>query len=123
MYCGSPPSLDDSQQYSYLYCMKATLDIPDDLYRRVKSRSALEGRPVRAVAIALFEQWLEAKPGPPRAAPLPSAEDIKRYPWLAISKPRIKPGISHDWEDIRASIALGWAEETRGKLGRKGTSP
>ena len=38
--------------------MKVTLDIPDELYRRVKSRSAMEGRPVRAVAIALFEQWL-----------------------------------------------------------------
>jgi hypothetical protein len=38
--------------------MKATIDIPDDLYRRVKAKSALQGRPVRAVAIELFHRWL-----------------------------------------------------------------
>ena len=37
--------------------MKATPDIPDELYRRVKALSAIEGRPVRAVAVELFE-WL-----------------------------------------------------------------
>lgn len=31
--------------------MKATFDISDDLYRRVKARSAMEGRSVRAVAV------------------------------------------------------------------------
>ena len=35
--------------------MKATLDLPDELYRRVKARSAMEGRPVRAVAMQLFQ--------------------------------------------------------------------
>ena len=39
--------------------MKATIDIPDELYRRVKAKSALEGRPIRTVAIELFERWLE----------------------------------------------------------------
>ena len=34
--------------------MKATIDIPDDLYRKVKAKSALEGRPVRQVAIELL---------------------------------------------------------------------
>jgi hypothetical protein len=31
--------------------MKATIEVPDDLYRRVKAKSALEGRAVREVAI------------------------------------------------------------------------
>jgi hypothetical protein len=39
--------------------MKATIDIPDDLYRKVKAKSALEGRPIRAVAIELFQSWLD----------------------------------------------------------------
>ena len=39
--------------------MKATFDLPDELYRRVKSRSARLGKPVRAVTIELFERWLE----------------------------------------------------------------
>lgn len=38
--------------------MKTTLDIPDDLYRRVKAKSALEGRPVGEVTVALYESWL-----------------------------------------------------------------
>jgi len=34
--------------------MKVTFEIPDDLYRRVKARTALEGRPLRAIAVQLF---------------------------------------------------------------------
>ena len=39
--------------------MKATIDIPDDLYRKVKAKSALEGRPIRAVTVELYRRWLE----------------------------------------------------------------
>lgn len=39
--------------------MKATIDIPDDLYRRVKARTAQEGRRIREVTVELFLQWLE----------------------------------------------------------------
>ncbi len=38
--------------------MKATVDVPDQLYRRVKARAALEGRAVREVTIELYERWL-----------------------------------------------------------------
>lgn len=41
--------------------MKATLEIPDGLYRKVKARSGLVGRPVRAVAVELFEKWLSGE--------------------------------------------------------------
>ena len=40
--------------------MKTTIEIPDDLYRRVKAKSALEGRAVREVTIELYKSWLEA---------------------------------------------------------------
>lgn len=43
--------------------MKVTIEIPDDLYRKVKARSALEGRSVRAAAVELFQRWLKEKPG------------------------------------------------------------
>jgi len=46
--------------------MKTTIDLPDDLYRRVKARSALEGRTVREVTIELYRGWLEGS-GPERA--------------------------------------------------------
>ena len=44
-----------------LFYMKTSLDLPDDLYRRVKSKSALEGRAVREVATALFTAWVDGK--------------------------------------------------------------
>lgn len=44
--------------------MKATIDVPDVLYRRLKARAALEGRSVRDVSVELFEGWLaEAQTG------------------------------------------------------------
>jgi hypothetical protein len=38
--------------------MKATIEIPDELYRRVKARSALLGKPIREVTIELYRRWL-----------------------------------------------------------------
>jgi hypothetical protein len=47
--------------------MKATIEVPDELYRRVKAKSALQGRAVREVTIELYEAWLkqvEPEPAP-----------------------------------------------------------
>lgn len=58
--------------------MKATIDVPDDLYRRVKARSALEGRSVRDVALELFKRWLgEAGPGVDQSR-IPSFHDVAK---------------------------------------------
>ena len=98
--------------------MKATLDIPDDLYRRVKARSALEGRPIRSVAVELFQSWLDA-PAMAEADPSPSGitqTELDAAPWLAISRRYVRPGVSHDMDDIRAAIAAGWGAEVAEKL-------
>jgi hypothetical protein len=111
------PGVDYSSEYSNLYYMKATFDIPDDLYRRVKARSAMEGRPLRSVAVQLFQNWLDGPP--PVAQPPPSElsqEELNAAPWLAISRRYIKPGMSHDMDEIRAAIAAGSAAETAEKL-------
>ncbi len=42
--------------------MKTTIEIPDDLYRKVKAKSALEGRAVREVTIELYREWVEDPP-------------------------------------------------------------
>ncbi len=42
--------------------MKTTIDIPDDLYRQVKARSALAGKRVRDVTIELYRRWLAQDP-------------------------------------------------------------
>ena len=104
--------------------MKATLDIPDDLYRRVKARSAMEGRPLRSVAIQLFQNWLDALPAP-ELQPTPSLTqaELDDAPWLAITQPYVKPGMSDDMDDIRAAIAKGWATEIAEKISLPGTKP
>lgn len=38
--------------------MKATIDIPDDLYRQVKAEAALRGITVREVTTQLYRRWL-----------------------------------------------------------------
>lgn len=98
--------------------MKATLDIPDDLYRRVKARSAMEGRPVRSVAVQLFQNWLATLP-PEALHPSPPAlsqAELAAAPWLAITQPFIKPGMSHDMDDIRSAMAKGWSAEMAEKI-------
>jgi hypothetical protein len=39
--------------------MKTSLDLPDELYRQLKAKSALQGRTVREVATSLFTAWVE----------------------------------------------------------------
>jgi hypothetical protein len=51
--------------------MKATIDIPDDLYRRVKARTAEEGRRIREVAADLFQKWLDEGGGSQTTAEIP----------------------------------------------------
>jgi len=49
--------------------MKATIDVPDELYRKVKAKSALLGKPVREVTVELYERWLDDAQGDPAAGP------------------------------------------------------
>ncbi len=60
--------------------MKATFDIPEELHRKVKAKSALEGRPVREVVIELFRQWVgEAPPPESSKKPAKSAYDAMKH--------------------------------------------
>ncbi len=50
--------------------MKATIDIPDELYRQVKAEAALRGLTVREVTTRLYRRWLkEDEGGKAREAP------------------------------------------------------
>jgi hypothetical protein len=42
--------------------MKATIEIPDELYRQVKAKSALQGRAIREVTIELYQAWVTEHP-------------------------------------------------------------
>ena len=39
---------------------KTTIEIPDELYRKVKAKSALAGRSVREVTEELYRQWVDS---------------------------------------------------------------
>ena len=82
--------------------MKATIEIPDDLYRRVKAKSAIEGRPVRNVVIHLFQGWLgeaDIVPVFPQSRPVPA--------WFGAARKYAHRVKRHDLTSIRRSIAQG----------------
>lgn len=56
--------LDGIQEYRYTGDVKATIEIPDALYRQIKARSALGGRSVREVTIEAYRRWLAETPAP-----------------------------------------------------------
>ncbi|MEI6739304.1 MAG: hypothetical protein WCK74_03240 [Gemmatimonadaceae bacterium] len=58
--------------------MKTSIDLPDELYRQVKSKSALEGRTVREVATTLFEGWVTSRTPSDLAAA--SGSDVEQVP-------------------------------------------
>jgi hypothetical protein len=86
--------------------MKATFQIPDDLYREVKAETARDGRTVREVAISLFEQWLRQKKQP--------ATHASSIDWESFQAPlsHLMPDqvTDHGTEAMRKSITSQWNE-------------
>jgi len=78
--------------------MKTSIDLPDDLYRRVQSKSALEGLAVREVATALFAAWVDG-----RIADVP-AKPAERGETSADWKSR--------WQALGAAVAQSTVTET-----------
>jgi hypothetical protein len=97
--------------------MKATIDIPDDLYRRVKAKSALRGQAVREVVVGLFQGWItegtELAQTPLQAAggPLPG--------WFGAARKYAQRVARHDMVAVRRSIAQGRAHVGDGNALRK----
>ncbi len=95
--------------------MKATMDIPDELYRKVKAKSALEGRPVRAVAVELFGGWVgehasttsHRKPDRGHGKPTP--------PWFGLARKYARKVKDHSMQAMRESIGRGWARDVAAK--------
>ena len=96
--------------------MKATVEIPDELYRQVKAKSALEGRAVRDVTVELYESYVGRKTaaaspsGPRRGAGL-LADGKPAPPWFALARAHVRRGRGAAQAAVRKSIARGWAQE------------
>ena len=87
--------------------MKATFQIPDELYREVKAQTARDGRTLRDVAIQLFEQWLRSKQ---QQAPTVIAVD-----WQNFQAPlaHLVPSsvTDHSTAAMRESVTNNWNEQ------------
>ena len=98
--------------------MKTTIEIPDDLYRQVKAKSALEGRAVREVTEALFRRYVDPRE---RDALEPSGNSVERGAdpfggepppsWFGIFKRYADRVANHDMESVRRSIGAGIVKE------------
>ena len=66
--------------------MKATIDIPDEIYRRVKAGAALRGLTIRDVTTELYRRWLGEEE---RREPKQSAAAWLRA-WLASSDEAVR---------------------------------
>jgi hypothetical protein len=97
--------------------MKATIELPDELYRRVKARSALEGRPAREVAVELFEEYVERRRPSPLPVELASKgllADGKPAPkWFGLARKHIRKVDDYGMDAIRQSINRGWGRRSR----------
>ena len=89
--------------------MKATIEIPEDLYRRVKAKSAIRGQPVREVVMHLFQGWLGETDEPPADQPVP-AQGRPAPAWFGAARKYARQVQLHDMPSVRRSIARGRAQ-------------
>ncbi len=95
--------------------MKATIEIPDELYRRVEAKSALERRAVREVSVELYQRYVEQDEEPEpatheaRAAPDLPGQAIPS--WFEVLGKTARGVKRHDMDAIRESIARGVARD------------
>jgi len=69
--------------------MRTTVDIPDPVYRRLKTRAASEGSSVRALILRGVEQLVQGKSQPARDGFFPPLVPSKRPGSLRIDNARI----------------------------------
>ena len=106
--------------FGTIRAMRTTIDIPDVMYKSMKSRCAAMGTTMRYVTISLYGDWLQNQDWRPHIKteyvltdePKPQKTDAKsRIPFLGIARKGANLNVSHDWKDIKKSIVKGWAEE------------
>ena len=109
--------------------MRTTIDIPDVLYKSVKSRCATMGTTMRHVTIALYGNWMQNPEWMPHVkteyvmADAQNAATAEHRPTLScfgIVKPRAHIDGPHDMASIRKGIAQGLKKEYAGLKKRRG---
>ena len=96
--------------------MKTTIDIPEAIYRKVKAKSALEGRPVRDVAITLFTTWVEMPESPsilPESKPNENSDRVAPSWFGSLHAYAENANGRFDMDAIRRSITRGRISEAK----------
>ena len=96
--------------------MKATIEVPDELYRLVKAKSALEGRAIREVTVELYQRYVgqgeEPEPAAGETAPSGGQSGGRTIPtWFGALGKTARAVTRHDMNTIRESIARGIARD------------
>lgn len=93
--------------FGIIIAMRTTLDIPDTMYRRIKTRTAQEGSTVRAITLVLYSQWLGDEP---KVQTLRRSAARKRRAPSWFGSVKVDESLPHDMESIRKSIACHHGE-------------
>jgi plasmid stability protein len=91
--------------------MKATIDIDDDLYRRLKIEAARQGRTVRDMVADGVRYVLEGDVTRPADAERATNEEW-RPAWFGLLRPWGKEAATHDMRAVRESIVQGRARRS-----------
>ena len=100
-------------RFDIIHAMKATMQIPDEMYREVKAKSALQGRSVRSVTIMLYASWLRGlvdETGMKNSVVEPHAAGTSpNLSCFGIGRRFVRKNADgpHDMVSIRESIAKG----------------
>ena len=97
-----------------LFGMRTTIDIPDVLYRAVKSRAAEEGTTIRHITVALYGDWMQRPDWHPKVKTEVVFTDDKperTLSFFGMLKPRKNIEGPQDMETIRKSIVRGRKKE------------
>jgi hypothetical protein len=96
--------------------MKATIEVPDELYRRVQAKSTREGKALREVTVELYQRYVgqDMEPeSPSRNATAAGNLDQERAipSWFGVLGKTARSVTRHDTDSIRESIARGIARD------------
>ena len=97
-----------SHKYGRMGFVKTTLEIPDKIFRRAKSKAAEQGIPLRQFVTEAVEDKLKTAPA---AGQKPWMKHIGKLKDLHKETERINKAIEEAFEEVDPEI---WGSETRG---------
>ena len=106
--------------------MKATIDIPDVLYKEAETRTASEGTTIDGIFVTFLGGWLESRGWRPEIkteyviTDEPKPTTTRHLKCFGILKPKKHINGPHDMASIRESIAEGRKKEYAELLAHRG---